>query len=279
MIVATSILVLLVGLIILLSFTVFSLKSVEVSFRTSHYNITATEEEIVEKGEFNMGNSVFFQGKAKYAEKIEESNPYINVINIETVFPSKFIVHIAERQEIYAIPFENGHYICDEELRVLRIEDGFVSTSSNAILLNLSSPLSQNNLREGDYIEDIEVPAIYEAMFENNRPLGEQIEMIESVTISNEYNLNTFREEMVATLKLFSGQTIRIVDTEKGLVAKIDLMLDVYSQLFNYIGKPLKTNFGEVTLTEALLKTCTIEICSYLSPDRAENECYFNIFV
>lgn len=274
MIVATSLLVLLVGLIVLLSFTVFSLKSVEVSFRTSHYKITSTEEEIIEEGEFKMGGSVFLQKKSKHIERIENSNPYIKVINIETVFPSKLVIHIAERQEVYAIPIENGHYICDEELRVLKISTDFVSTSSNAMLLNLSSPLTQNSLQVGDYIEGITVPPIYEALFENNRTLGEQTELIESITISSELNSTTKKEETIASLKLFSGQTVRIVNTSHILTAKINLMLKAYSQLFNNIGK---THKG-VVLTEENLKTCTIEINNYLHPDKM-NECYADIII
>ena len=84
------------------------------------------------------------------------------------------------------------------------------------------------------------------------------------------------KNEHVATLKLFSGQTIKIVNTKNNLVKKVKLMLDVYSQLFNYIGKTLSTEQGEVILTEQYLKTCTIVINNYLHPDKI-NDVYFDI--
>lgn len=221
-----------------------------------------------------MGTPVFFQSKNKYIEKIENSNPYIKVVNIETVFPSKFVVHVAERQEIYALPFENGHYICDEEFRVLKISTDFVSNSSNAMLLNLPNHISQNSLQAGDYVEGVIVPPIYQSLFENNRTLGEQTQLIESITISSEYNDVLKKEERVAILKLFSGQTVKIINTDVGLTGKINLMFKVYSQLFNKIG----ITYKGVVLTEENLKTCTIEINNYLHPDKI-NECYADIFV
>lgn len=277
-IVAVSSFVFLVGLIILLSFTVFSLKSVEIDFRTSHAKITATEEEIVDAGEFKMGASVFFHGKNEYEEKIEKLSPYIKVVNIETVFPSKFVVHLVERQEVYAIAFENGHYICDEEFRILDIDLAFDSTQSNAMLLNLASPLTQKDLHIGEFLK-VDNPKIYETFFENNRTLGEQTEMIKSITISSEENKTTKKHQTVATLSLFSGQTVRLVNTSYGLTYKVKLFIEVYSQLFNYIGKTLNTASGEVVLTEQHLKTCTIEINNFLHPDKGEKDCYFDIFL
>ena len=277
-IVAVSAMVLLLGLVVLFSFTVFSLKSVEIDFRTSHEKITATDEEIVETGGFKMGGSVFFHGKKEYQQRIENLSPYINVINIETVFPSTFVVHLAQRQEVYAVPFANGHYICDEEFRILRIDEAYESNSSNPILLVPEAPIVQNGLKEGDYLE-INPPKIYQALFENNRTLGDQTELIKSISVSNEKNSVTGKEQTIATLSLYSGQTVRIVNTDYGLSYKVKLMLDVYSQLFNYIGKTLSTPNGDVVLTEQYLKTCTIEINNFLHPDRSEKDCYFDIFL
>lgn len=278
LIVSISAVVAFVGLIILLSFTVFSLKSVEIDFRTSHVNITATKEEIVDEADFKMGGSVFFHGKKGYEKKIENLSPYIKVVNIETVFPSKFVVHLAERQEVYAVPFDEGVYICDEEFRVLKIEHSFESTPSNAILLNLASPCTENEVHSGEYL-DLEMPPIYQALYENNRTLAEQSELIRSISLSNEINKVTKKQQTVATLALYGGQSVRLVNTDYGLVYKCKLMLEVYSQLFSYIGKTLKTEQGEVVLTADHLKTCTIEINNFLHPNKSEKDCYFDIFL
>ena len=73
-IIAISVILAVIVLIVILSFTVFSLKSVEVDFRTNKVYITATDEEIIESGEFDYGGSVFFKNKDKYIDKIERAN-------------------------------------------------------------------------------------------------------------------------------------------------------------------------------------------------------------
>ncbi len=272
-----SSLVIVLGLVLILCFTLFSLKSVEIDWRTSHSHITATHEEILKASGIKKGGSVFFQSKKKYIKKIEAIDPYIDVINIETTFPSSFVIHIAERQEVYALAFEGGAYICDEDFRVLRVAENFESESQNPISLSLPQP-APSEIEIGEYL-DVDLPPLYQALFENNRTLGEQCELIRSVALSKQTNSMTGKEEKVLTLSLFSGQTVKLVNADRGLVAKVKLMLDVFSQMWGYIGKSITTPDGEVELTAENLKTCTIEIHSYLSPSRGENECYFNIFV
>ncbi|MBO5022663.1 MAG: FtsQ-type POTRA domain-containing protein [Clostridia bacterium] len=271
-------LVLVLGLVLTLCFTLFSLKTIQIDWRTSHSEISATDEEIILESGIKKGGSVLFKGKKKAVKQIEEMHPYIDVVNIETVFPSTFVIHLAQRQEVYAIAFEDGHYICDQNLRVLKVEENFENTTSSPILLTLENQPAKD-VKVGEYLQDVLVPPLYDAFFENNRTLGEQTELIKSVSLTTERNTATGKDEKVFTLALYSGQTVRIVNADRGLTAKVKLMLDVYSQLFTYIGKPLSTPEGEVLLTEAILRTCTIEICSYLSPSRGENECYFDIFI
>ncbi len=271
-------LALVLGLVLTLCFTLFSLKTIEIDWRTSHSQITTTDEEIISASGIQKGGSVLFKGKKKAVEKIEESHPYIDVINIETLFPSTFVIHIAQRQEVYAIAFDGGHYICDQNLRVLRIEENFENNPQSPILLALPDQLP-NNIEAGQYLQNVDLPPLYDGFFENNRTLGEQIELIKSATLTTEKNTATGKNERIFTIDLYSGQTIRIVNADRGLTAKVKLMLAVYSQLFTYIGKPLSTPDGVVLLTEAHLRTCTIEINSYLSPSRGEDECYFDIFI
>lgn len=272
-----SSLVIVLGLVLTLCFTLFSLKSVEIDWRTSHALVTVNDEEIFEGSGIKKGGSVFFQSKKKYIKKIEALDPYIEVVNIETTFPSTFVIHIAERQEVYSIAFEGGAYICDEDFRVLRVAEGFESDSQNPMALFFPQQVP-SDVEVGEYL-DADLPPLYQAFFENNRTLGEQCELIRSVELSSIVNDMTGKEEKVLTLSLFSGQTFKLVNAERGLVAKVKLMLDVFSQMWNYIGKTITTPDGEVELTADNLKTCTIEINSYLSPSRGENECYFNIFV
>ena len=141
-IIAGSVLLVLIALVITLCFTVFSLKAVEIDYRTSRTVLLQVEDEdIISAGEFKIGSPVLFHSKKEYKTKIEQYNPYIKVVNIETVFPDKLVVHICERQEVYAVAFNGGNYICDEELRVLRVDEAYQSNSSNPILLNFEKEL------------------------------------------------------------------------------------------------------------------------------------------
>ena len=276
-IIALSVILGVVILIIILAFTVFSLKSVEIDFRTSKSYITATDEEIIESGEFSYGSSVFFHGKKKYEERLESKYPYLKVINIETVFPSRFIVHVAERQEVFALSHNGQVYICDEEFKVLRIESSFTSDQTNPILLE-GALVRGDYYAVGEFMDVESFPPIYSALYENNRPLGEQISLIESINLEQIYDDNINQTQPALALKFFNGQTYKIYNCTYGLTYKVRLMLEVFSQIYTYIGKTITIDGGEVVLTEENLKTATIEIRNYYDyREHGEEDCYFEI--
>jgi hypothetical protein len=160
---------------------------------------------------------------------------------------------------------------------VLKTIENFESTSSNAMLLNIEVDKSYEI---GDVIQTT-IPNIYGVMFENNRPLSQQQEMIESINVFNEYDSVLKKTQQGVELKFFSGQTFKITNTEYGLKYKVKMMIDVYSQLYDFIGKSIKTSSGEIVeLTEENLKNSTILIANYYDyTTHSENECYFNIFL
>ncbi len=137
LIIVLSVVVALLITLNVLMFTLFSLKSVEIEFETGNKIITnEMQNQII--SEIDLGGTVFFKNKDEMTSKIEKKYPYVKVINIETILPNKFIIHIAERQEIYAITSLNRTCYLDNELKVLRINEGnFISVSTNAIKLDL----------------------------------------------------------------------------------------------------------------------------------------------
>lgn len=137
LIIVLSVIVALLITLIVLMFTLFSLKSVEIEFETGNKIITnEMQSQII--SEIDLGGTVFFKDKDEMTSKIEKKYPYVKVINIETILPNKFIIHIAERQEIYAITSLNRTCYLDNELKVLRMNEGnFISVSTNAIKLDL----------------------------------------------------------------------------------------------------------------------------------------------
>ena len=273
-IISLSVVVALIVIIVALSFTVFSLKKVEIDYRTSHKNITLSEKELVEGGDFSFGASVFFHGKNGYIEKIESLSPYIEVVNIETVFPSTFVVHIAERQEVYAFAYKNSTFITDQNLRILREEENFVSYRENAMLFE-GGLIAENDYQVGDYLQIENFIDIYTSLFECNRTLTEQRALICSIELLSEYDENIKQTQVTAILNLFGGQTVQIKNATYGLKYKLNMFLSVYSNLYSLIGQEIAS--GGVW-TEELIDSCTIIVNNFYNyTEHNETECYFNI--
>lgn len=276
-IIAISVIVAVIGLLVLLSFTVFSLKDIEIDWRTSKEYILKSDDEIIENANFKKG-SVFFHGKKKYINQIEKYEPYIKVLNIETVFPSKFVIHVSERQEIFAVYHKEKYYICDDDFKVLRLADEFISDQSNSILLK-GLNIADEDYAVGDFMDVQNYQPIYSALYENNRPLGEQKAMIESIEMKELYDENIKQTQPVISLKFFNGQTYNIINSSYGLKYKVNLMLEVFSQIYTYIGQTINVNGEDIVLSEENLKNATIEIRNYYDyREYGEEDCYFQIF-
>lgn len=274
-IIISSVLVAIVGILITLSLTVFSLKDITVDFRTSTQNLTATQEEIIQSGEFSK-SCVLFYNKNKAKEKIEKKYPYIKVINIETKFPASFVIHVTERQEVYALSKDDKVYYLDEQLKVLRItEEEFVSTSENPIeIKGVGTGLELGEKAEIEGYSDI-----YSAFLQSNFNLGMQKEIFKEIQFKREYDSNVKQEYLNAYISLFNGQTIKILDTEYGLKYKANLALRVYSSIWSFIGKEYSFDGEEkVVLTQEMLENVKICVQSYYDRNHhKESETYFKL--
>ena len=278
-IIALSVIVGIVLILVILAFTLFSLKSVSIDYRTNKVYITATDDEIIESADIDMGGSVFFRNKQYYIDNIERANPYVKVVNIETVFPSSFVIHIAERQKVFAVEHNGQCYIVDEDYKVLEILGEYNPEQTDAILLN-GLEVSGTSYAVGEFLQVTNSQPIYSALYENNRPLNEQKEMIESITFASTFDDNLGREVDIIKLKFFSGQTFKIINSSYGLRYKTALMLDVFSQIYDFIGQTVTIDGEDVLLTEENLKTATIEIRNYYDyREYDESDCYFQICV
>ena len=276
-IIALSALVAVVGLMFLLAYTLFALREVEIDYRTSHSNITATDKEIIESGEIDLGGTVFFRNKQKIEQRIENAHPYIDVINIETVFPSKFVIHIKERAKVYAIAGDGEYYFCDENLRVLEISREL--TASSPILLE--GEFTAKRMQVGQYVDFVKNPMIYQSLYQSNLTYGNQCDIIEKIRVEKIYDEG--EKEEIDTIKLFlkGGQTVVFANPEKELDYKAYLFLNVYSSLFDMVGKESLQKDGTMkVLTEENLQTCEIYINNYyMQSENLKENCYFKIFV
>ena len=228
-------------MLLILFWTLFGLRSITVSFSTTLENLTVSEEEIVQAGEFNKGACVLFEGKKKSIRKIEQyvsknaNFAYISVLNIETVFPNKFVIHIAEREELFAIPFGDETLICDRELRVLRTTADYISDQLNAIILE-GLTIKNEEVEIGDFldVEETGIKTLYSAFVENNRNLNEQRGKFEKITLSHYQDEYTKKEYVKAELVTFSGRIFEIYNLDFALSNKIQLMYAVESSLLGY---------------------------------------------
>ena len=136
-------------LIIVLSSTVFSLRTVQVNF-LSTTNYLENEIDIISSANFSYGESIFFIDREVYTNEIEQNNPYIKVVSLEVVFPNRLIIHAVERNEMYAFKLsDNSYAITDDELKVLSIKPVFVNTTENAILVNSNLSILVSSVVEG----------------------------------------------------------------------------------------------------------------------------------
>ena len=276
-IIALSALVAVIGLIFLLSYTLFALREVEIDYRTSHTNITVSDEEIIESGEIDLGGTVFFRNKQKIEQRIENANPYIDVINIETVFPSKFVIHIKERAKIYAIAGDGEYYFCDENLRILEITREL--TEDSPILIE--GDFVAKRMQVGQYIDFVQNPMIYQSLYQSNLTYGNQRDIIEKIRVEKIYDEGI--KEDISSIKLFlkGGQTAVFANPENELDYKAYLFINVYSTLFEMAGKEsVQKDGSKAILTIENLKNCEIYIDNYyMQGENSKENCYFKIFV
>lgn len=148
----SSVIILILIVLIILMFTLFSLKKVELKFKTSTINLSQEVQEQIEQETLKNSGSVLFIGKERIINDLEKKFPYLKIINIETKIPNKFVIHCAEREEFYAINSDSKVYYLDEEFKILRISDEeFQKTQNGAVLLNFQDIKMDDSVNPPSY--------------------------------------------------------------------------------------------------------------------------------
>ena len=314
LIITLSIIFAVVAVVLILMWTLFGLSSVSVRLQSTTENLIVSEDEIVEAGEFRYGATVFFEGKQKSIDKIydyasvNENFAYIKVVNIETVFPNRFVIHVAEREELFAVEYQDEFLICDHEFRVLKILDNFQSVQGQEILLE-GLVVRNESVRVGDFLEigQESMKNFYSVMLENNRTLAQQLGKFEKMALSTYQDELTQREYTALTLTTYQGRTFVINNIDFALSNKVQLMFAVESSIYNQNvdddgnilssdGEPIyvvRTDSGEymnfdstqhteeqkIALTYDLLQNCCIKVDNLTLTDfvdRTENDIYYS---
>ncbi len=303
------------AVVLILFWTLFALSSVSVKFHSTTINLNLTEEEIVEAGDFRLGACVFFEGKNKSIEKINamvSENPnfaYLKVTNIETKFPNKFVIHVTEREELFAVEKDGQVLICDREFRVLKIEENFESKQSNAILLKGVEILDEN-VEAGDFlnIKQQSMKKFYSSMLQNNRDLTEQLGKFKEIALNDYEDEITKQTYISMQMTTFTGRKFVVNNIDFALSEKLQKMFAVESALYSQTAdqlaqiKIVKNENGEylsydyakdltdeggnkiygetdfVPLTHSILSDCYIKIDNYTLTehiDRTEKDIFY----
>lgn len=266
LIIVLSVIVALLITLIVLMFTLFSLKSVEIEFETGNKIITnEMQSQII--SEIDLGGTVFFKNKDEMTSKIEKKYPYVKVINIETILPNKFIIHIAERQEIYAITSLNRTCYLDNELKVLRINEGnFISVSTNAIKLDLFGlDFDLSAFSEGQFFDISELTInssnktinlgeqtqevlnnLLNCFQINNRTLVDLKALAKSITFSTYIDYRNGETALQAKIVDFNDFEIFILCPCENLEDKVSNMLYAYEKIM--LESPEKLNTHKMTV-------------------------------
>ena len=229
-----------IAVLLILFWTLFGLSSVSVEFRSTTKNLTISSEEIVEAGGFRYGACVLFEGKKAsinriYKKSTENENfAYIRVLNIETVFPNKFVIHLAEREELFAAEHDGQVLICDRDFRVLRIVEDYESTQENAILLKGLEVLD-TEVAVGDFLNigQEAMKKFYSVMLKNNRNLSQQLGKFKEIALGTYEAEITKKEYVSMTMTSFQGRKFLINNIDFAFENKIQKMFAVESSLYN----------------------------------------------
>lgn len=304
-----------IAVILILFWTLFALSSVSVQYASTTINLNVGTEEIVEAGGFRKGACVLFEGKKKSIEKIynhakeNENFAYLRILNIETKFPNKFVVHVAEREELFAVKHNGKFLICDRDLRVLKISDDFLSTKENPILLT-GLEIKDENFVVGDFLNvgQTSVMKFYDAMLRNNRSLIEQRGKFEKIQLSTYKDSTTQKTYISMTLESFASRKFVINNIDFAFANKIQKMFAAESALFgqktdengnitNSKGEILfvvKNENGEyipfdaslheeekkMALTYQILERCILKVDNFTLSDyinRNENDIFYSL--
>ncbi len=173
---------------VIFCFTLFTVKDIKLDYRTNLLH-PYSQTEIIEKSGIDTGSCVFFLKKDKFEENIEKNFPYLKVINIETVIPSHIIIHLAEREEFYAVEHNGNILICDDEFKVLRIVSGtsYESTTNNAIFIPDELDITNEKIAEGEFLEFKQdgLKNLYNSMLVNSRTRPEMLSLFKQIEISD----------------------------------------------------------------------------------------------
>ena len=238
------------AVIVVLTSTIFSLKSVEVKFMSTTNALTGTENQILDSANFKFGESVFFSSKTTYKNNIEKANPYARVVNIEAIFPNKLIVNVVERNECYVLKLTTGknknkYAITDERLKVLNIVDNYQNTTANGILLK-DDGLACQDVDVGDFFQTSN--DYFKVLFDSLREWKISYLDVKAKVLSIETN---YEKADKLLINMRSGVQIIIENSSRQMSDKVNLAFSIFETTTDKDGNEVDyTKSGIILIAE-----------------------------
>lgn len=245
--------------IVILSFTLFTVQTISIDYRTSLQH-EYDDEAIIDASGLPKGKNIMFLKKQKYIDNIEKSYPYLEVINIETSFPSKLTIHLRERQPFYAVQSDGKYLLLDSSLKVLEELEEFFSTRTNAILLPFDFGAELGEFVSLDYLTDF-----YDAILLNSKSREDGLATFKQIEYFESENEIYHNKEKGLKLTLHSGREIYLHNAAYGLAYKLNKFYAVENSLHKLSG----------VLSTEQLQYSEIHINNYQGSNYTEEDSYF----
>ena len=229
-----------VALCVILCFTLLRTHNISLVFhnKTTIFADESKQNELINSAKINTSIPIFSLNKKAIKTNLEINNPYLKVINIETVFPNKLVFHCAEREETFCIK-ANGdlYYICDDELKILNITKSVTFAQGNAVYLEgvnvLNTGASTGEVLELSTGGDI-IKTISNAFAYSNKNITDIKGMFKNLMLKYEYNVYTSRIEPTLEFTTYDNFVINVRNAKNFLATKINLLLSVVPQKAEY---------------------------------------------
>ncbi len=255
LIIAISVIIVVLVTIVSLSFTLFTVQNVEIDMRTSS-SIEISSDEILKSAQISKGRNIFFLDKEQMIQNIEKSCPTLEVINIETKFPSKLIFHLAERTPFYAISCDEGYLYLDKDLKVLQKSNNF----EDLVLID-----GKLNLDIGDFAELTALKNLYDAFLVNGRTPAQALATFNKLEYFESENEVYHSTEIGIKLTMISGREVYLHNCTYELENKLAKFYAVLGNIFQLSDK----------LSSEVLTNSEIHINNFIATSEGGQTCYF----
>ena len=184
---------------VLLNMTIFIISDITV--QNAVYSDYIDKSGIIESSGIQRNRNIFLLNESNVRLNVEEKYPYLEVVTVERVFPSRVIIHVDMRTPVMSISvmYTDQYAIVDTDLKILDIvdaDDNLYRMATHINNVNIASPVVGARLDENDPINKCLLQIGYVSD-------NEQLQFwhfFSAITIENNTAYVTFRTGVVVRL-------------------------------------------------------------------------------